>query len=485
VHLTFIKAFGILLALTILVLVFVTLACVAAWVNRPPLVVKPPGLAALEASEDRRFQQFLEDIQPERLAVSLQTEPPVDPGAPRPAETRLYNNLLDNLLSGLHYYYRLSEDTQPSVFVTSWDADTGARVLGNARLLALEYNTSYLLTLTLYRSLHKKTVFDSDLEFVRNRVAAIFEEDWHTVLEWPLGVYFDLVALWEITGEEQYSQWAERYAVGRGPEDVNTPLFKARTLAWQYQYDSPRIASPVYFYYAALLADWGRRNDPTYMDQARTLFAGLRNLLHDPRYNLMWKQASVQPGGTRNLIQTFDTLENLTAIRAILEYAKATGDPTAISLARTMSNSLWGTDSPLLLRAPEPFPPSTYFGLYTAYDLGREAKRLDESELTIIQILLYEDAVLLNEQTRGELRADVDFLASWLEDLGPMYRQEINGYYNTYGENWGTPDQRLVSAKASIWMARALVWDEWYRYRTAQALAASPAELGETQPPGP
>lgn len=483
-HLDFIKALGILLSLTIIVLIFTTLAGAAAWVNRPPTVVKPAGLVALEAEEDREFQNLLRDILPPRSPGAFETEPPIDPNAPKPADTRLYNNLLDNLLSSLHYYYRVDEDTPPSVFVTSWDADTGARVLGNARLVALETNVSYLLTLELYRRLHRKALFDEDLEFVTQRTEAIFEEDWHTVLEWPLGVYFDLLTLHDLTGEEEYWLWAQRYAAGSGPEDANTPLFKARTLAWQYQYNSPRTGSPVYFYYAALLAEWGRRNDPAYINLARTMFAGLRELLYDPRYRMMYKQGSVQSDGSTNVIQTFDTLENLMAIRAILAYGKAAGDPTAVSLARTMLEGMWETGSPLLIHAPEPFPPSAYFGLYTAFDLGREAERLAPAEAAIVQILLYEVNVLVNEQTRGELRGDVDFLAGWLEDLGPLYSESVNGYYNTYRESWEEPEERLLSAKAAIWMARSLVWDEWYRYRTAQALAASPSELGQPETPG-
>jgi hypothetical protein len=188
---------------------------------------------------------------------------------------------------------------------------------------------------------------------------------------------------------------------------------------------------------------------------------------------MFWKQVSVPRDGStsRNIIQTFDTLEQLSAVRAILEYYKASGDPEALDLARAVLHGVWDTGSPLLIEAPENYPPSTFFGVYTAYDVDREAERFDEGEVTIDQILLYNANVMMNIKTSGEFRDDVDFLTSWLETAGPLYHEEANGFYTEYSEEWVIPDHRLVSSKAAIWMARTLAEDEWYRFNKVQTFA--------------
>ncbi len=478
-HLTFTRFAGTFLVLAAIVVVTAGLAAVAARLNTPPVVTKPVGLSALEAAENRDFEHLLNDIRPSFAPYEMETVPPIDPDAPVPSGTYLYNNLLDNLLSALHYYYRVPEDADPSTYVTSWDPDTGERVLSTGvRLPALEMDISYLLALEMYRTIHRKAVFDEDLENARQRVAAIFAEDWHTVKEWPLGPYFDLITLYELTEEEQYLQWAERYGAGDGSDDPNTPLAKARSLLFRYQHQLARQASPFYFHHAALLSDWGNRHDPALASQARTLFEGLRDMMYDARYKMLWKQVSVPQDGSsiRNIIQTFDTIEQLSAVRAILEYWRTSNDPEAVSLARAIMQGVWDEGSPLLIQPPEEYPPSTYFGLYTAYDVEREAERLTPTEKTIVQILLFETVVLLNEHTRGEFRGDVDFLASWLEDNGPLYRIHANGYYGTYDDDWADPEQPMVSAKASIWMSRAIARDEWYRFQRAQALTSTRPE---------
>lgn len=450
---------------------------VIAHINSPPRLARPTGLRAMEVAENIAFDRLLNDITPRFEAAETETHPPIDPGAPVPAGTYLYNNLLDNLLSSLHYYFRMPGDSESSEFVTSWDAETGRRVLSNAFLISLESNVSYLLTLETYRKLHMIAIFDEDLEATRERVREIFEGDWHTRPEWPLGPYFDLVRLYELTENEEYLRYAERYAMGDGPEDTNTPLFRAREMAFRIQYDQPRTANPFYFYHAALLADYGNRYDPELLNQARMMFEGLRDFLYDARYKLLWKQVSQsQAGGaSRNIIQTFDSLEQLSAIRGIVEYGKASGDPDALSLTRALLEGIWGMGSPLLIPAPEPYGEATYFGINTAYDVDRQAERLDPNEQVIVQILLYEAVVMVNEETRGEFRGDVDFLAAWLEDSGPVYRRFANGYYTEYEPIWEDPLEPMVSSKAAIWMSRALVADEWYRYRTARALTISGA----------
>jgi len=472
VHANFIRGLGTTLVLLAIAAVVTALTGADMLVNSPPVAVKPAGLSALEIAESRQLQELMNDINPRYSTEPQETEPPVDPNAPDPAGTYLYNNLLENLLNALHFYFTVPEDTPPVRFVVSWDVNTGERVLTDARLLSLEANVSHLLVLELYRSLHTKAIFDRDLEEARRRVEGIFAEDWHTVMEWPLGPYFDLVALWQITGNEKYLEWADRYGAGDGPGDRNTPLAKAKDLAIRFQNNLPRTANPFMFYHVALLAEWGSRNDPALLSPAKSLFQGLREFLYDGRYKMLAKQASVSADGRRNTIMTFDALEQLSAVRAIVEYWKVSGDPDAISLTKVLMGGIWGAGSPLLLPAPEPFPPTTFFGLYTAYDKDREAVRLDPDEKTIVQILLLESSILANEQTRGEFRGDIDFLSAWLEDNGPVYRRDANGYYTTYGDDWKDPERPMVSARAVLWMARALVEDEWYRFRTAQALTS-------------
>lgn len=477
-RITFFHGFGTTLVILVIAIVTAVITGIFAAVNSPPYPAKSEGLLTLEEKVDREFRTLVAHISSRAALPEVETLPPLDPDAPLPSGTYLYNNLLENLLSGLHFYFPVPEDTPSTIFVTSWDAETGNRVSAEFIVSSLEYNVNYLLTLELYRRLHAKAIFDEDLEYARARVHQIFSGELRTNAEWPIGAYFDLVELYELTGEESYLEYAEHFAVGNGPGDSDTPLTKAKNLAFKFNLNFARQASPVYFLYAALLADYGNRHDdPELIRMARSLFGGLKDILYDSRFRMLWKRAAVPADNSPNvnLTQTFSTLEQVFAIRAIIDYGRDSGDPEALSLARSILSGMWGEEanSPLLINAPPGWSETTYYGLSTAYDYDREAERMDPDEITIVQILFYLANVLVNEETRGEFRADVDFLSNWLEDNGPMYRRSANGYYITYEENWEDPEPATISSQASIWMARALAEDEWYRYRVAQALASS------------
>ncbi len=442
--------------------------------NAPPVPTKPDGLKALEENVNQEFLDLLARINARSNQFTIESHPPVDPDAPPPGDSYRYNNLLENQLSALHFYYRIPLDSPVAEFVASWDAETGQHVILEQWLLSVEYNVNYLLTLEMYRRLHAKTLFDEDLEFARQRVHDLLAEGWNPVADWPLGAYFDLVRLYEVTENDIYLEYANRFATGDNPGNSNTPLMKAKSLAFKYSQNLPRQASPVYFYHAALLADYGNRHDPALLNAARNLFTGIKDLLYDSRFKMFWKQGSVSQEGTLNLIQTIDTLEQVSAIRAIMEYGRASGDPEALSLVRSVLDGIWGggSNSPLWLEPPPGLSENTYFGLYTAYDHDREAERLDPAKKTLNQILFFLANIFANREARGEFRGDVDFLASWLESNGPIFRRDANGYYQQYGDDWSDPEQPSVSAQASIWMARALVEDEWYRHQVAQALTS-------------
>jgi hypothetical protein len=466
------RALGITLAILVLAGIFSLLTIAANKVYGPPVIEKPDVLVSLERWEGREFDQLLVDALTWPMPDEMETIPPVDPDAPPPASTRLYNNQLENLLSSLHYFYRLSGDDSPSEYVIGWDPEDGGRVVTTATLFSIETNISYLLTLEMYRKMHAKAVFDEDLEYARKVVDDLFAMTWRTALEWPLGPYFDLVALYDLTGNEKYLEYSRRYGGGDGINDYNTPLTKARTLAVAYQRNRPGNASPFYFLHAALLADWGKRYDPSMVDQARTVFRGLRRDLLDTRYNLFWKQSSTagDGSGAKTVIQTFDSLEQLTAVRAILLYAKSSSDPEGLALGKAVMEGIWDEDSPLQYKPPADLPQSAFWGIYTAYDMQREAERLDTGERTIIHVLLLEDMVLLNELTRGEYRGEVDFLSQWMEDSGPLYDQQLNGFYTLYKGQYEPVEGSNLDSKSAIWMARALVQDEWYRYRSVRDL---------------
>ena len=446
--------------------------------NSPPFAGKSLGLIALEEKVDRDFKELLAHINARGNIGELETVPPLDPDAPIPSGTYLYNNLLENLLSSLHFFFTVSPDTPPSEYVTAWDAETGERVMTEFLLPSIESNVNYLLTLELYRKLHAKAVFDQDLEYARERVRQQFELEWHTTMDWPLGSYFDLIELYYLTGNETYEQYAERFAVGDGPDDANTPLNRARELAFRFNLNFARQASPFHFYYAALLADYGNRHDdPDMIRMARSLFSGLKDILYDTRFKMLYKRASVPSDNSTsiNLVQTFDTLEQVNAIRAIIEYGRASGDPEADSLARSVLDGMWGQEesSPLLIKPPQGLPETTFFGVYTGYDHEREAERMDPDEAIIDQILFFYINVLVNREFQGQFRINIENLDRWMEDSGPIYRRNANGYYLLYGEDWTDPERPMVSSQASIWMARALVEDEWYRYTVAQSLTLS------------
>ncbi|MCX6646164.1 MAG: hypothetical protein NTY09_07395 [bacterium] len=477
-RITFISGLGTVLLLLVFAGIFATATGVFADRNSPPYVAKPQGLVALEEKTDSDFKALLANITARGDIGQIETVPPVNPDAPLPSGTYLYNNLLENLLSGLHYFYPVPGDTPSSVFVSSWDAENGDRVVSDFMLPALENNVNYLLTLELYRKLHAKAIFDQDIEYARARVNQQFAADWHTTVDWPLGVYFDLIELYKVTDDETYLGYAERFAVGDNPDDANTPLTRAKEIAFKFNLNFARQSSPFHFYYAALLADYGNRhNDPSLVTTARSLFTGLKNMLYDTRYKMLWKRATVPEDNSTNvnLVQTFDTLEQVSAIRAIVEYGRASGDPEAASLAKSILDGMWGEvgASPLLIEAPQGMPETTYYGLYTAYDRDREAERSNPNEITIDQILFHYVNILVNEEFQGQFRESIDFLENWLEDNGPMYSRSANGYFVTYGENWTPPERPMVSSQASIWMARALAEDEWYRYNVAQSLATS------------
>jgi hypothetical protein len=483
VRLHFNRVIGILLSIFGLGIIFYGIAAISAGQPRwHPTGVRSEGLIAMEMAQNRQTQNLIDSITTRAGSnTTVQTEPPVIPNAPRPGETRLYNNPLDNLLSSLHYYYRVPESEAPSKFVVAWDPHTGDRVLGDAWLLALESNLSYLISLEIYKKLRSKAVFDEDLKFARDRVDSAFIETWHTNPEWPLGTYFDLMQLYDITGEEKYLKWADQFANGNGADDPLTPLNKAKSLAIKFQFGAARQASPIFFLHAALLADWGKRHDPAMINQARFLFSGLKSMLFDPRNNMLWKQSTVATDGSsqRNLIQTFNTIEQFTAIRAILAYGKASGDPESISFAKLLMQGTWGASSPMQVKAPENMPPNTFYGLYTGMDIDREAERMRPEEETIAQVLLFETNVLLNQATSGEFRNDVDFLVNWMETSGPIYREYENGYYTFYKDFWQDPENPMISSKAAIWMSKGLAEDEYYKFQTAKAI------IGQAEKPAP
>jgi hypothetical protein len=483
VHLHFNRVIGILLSIFGLGILFYGIAAISAGQPRwHPTGMRSEGLIAMEMAQNRQTQSLIDSITNRTATGStVQTEPPVDPKAPRPGETRLYNNSLDNLLSSLHYFYRVPEGEAPSKFVIEWDPKTGDRVLGDAWLLSLESNLSYLISLEIYHRLRSKAVFDEDLAIARQRVDTAFADTWHTNPDWPLGTYFDLMQLNEITGEDKYVKWADQFANGNGPDDTYTPISKAKALAMKFQFGAARQASPILFLHAALLADWGKRHDPAMLNQARSLLSGLRGMLFDSRHNMLWKQSTVSTDGStqRNLIQTFNTIEQFTAIRAILAYGKASGDPESVSLAKLLMQGTWGAESPLQIKPPESMPARTFYGLYTAMDIDREAERMRPEEETLAQVLLFETNVLLNQATSGEFRNDVDFLMNWMDTSGPIYREYVNGYYTFYKDFWIDPDNPMVSAKAAIWMSRGLAEDEYYKYNTTRAI------VSQTEKPTP
>jgi len=468
-----IKGFGAVLMLLAITVVITAVAAFAAFLNPPPVGVKPDGLAAMSEKQNLVVTDLIEDA---NLRPGPVIEEPlqVGEGTPSPGDTRVFRSLSDNLLNSLHYYYKLDEDSPPSEFVMKWQAEEGGRRTGTARLIAMEYDISYLLALEIYRSLHPVAIFDEDLEYLRKKVDDIFAEDWHTMQEWPLGIYFDLMELHEFTGEEKYREYAVRYAAGDGPNDNLTPLVKAKNFAYLFQFDAPRQASPVYFYYAAFLADWANRYDETLMTQSDALFAGLMDFLYDPRFKLFYKKVSTTSGGvtsTWNITETYSTLEQIEAVRAILKYYEESGNAEALSLARAVMRGVWDTDSVLLQDTPPEYGENKFFGLYTAYDHGREARRLVPTEVTLNHILLYNALVQLNAATNNEFRNDLEFLSTWLEDVGPLYSPHVNGYYIGYEEGWTlTEEYNWISAKAAIWMARSLVEDELYQYEAQQII---------------
>lgn len=440
-----------------------------------PRAQKPEGLVALEKTESRELQSVLEDLRPAFSPMEIETTRPVDPNAPTPGSTRLYNNLLDNLLSSLHYFYRMPEGSKTGEYVLSWKPDDGSRVVTEASLFALESDLSYLIPLEIYSKLRAKVIFEEDRDYLRARIGDALSQEWGPMADWDIGPYFDFLQLYELTGDERYIQWADKYAEGMGANDVNSPLNMARGLGSRASAKAARTASPFYFLHAAMLADWAKRHDPALMPLARDFFNDLQDVLYDPRYKLLWKQVSINSNNSsnRNVTQVFDTLEQLTAVRGMILYYEASGDTAALSLARGVMEGVWGPNSPLLMTPPEDLPANTFYGLYTAFDVGREAKRSEPGELIIDQIFLYETTVLLNSATGGEYRRDLSFLEGWFENAGPIYREEINGYYTFYGENWSETDDQYISAKAAIWMARGLAEDEYYRFQGAHAMAES------------
>jgi len=458
-----------------MVLTVVSMVAVA-W-NSPPRVVKPAGFQAMEDAEQADLDQWLFQLY-RRSGESTVEWVSTDSDTPPPAASRQYRDLIDNLLLSLKYYYKLNDEYAPSEFVSSWSAGTGERIVSNARLLSLETHVNYLLTLEMYRKVHSKAVFDNDLEYARQKVDDIFSEEWHTQFSWPLATYFDLMDLYEITGEEKYLEYAERYGAASDRTDPNSPYAFALEQSFKIYSDIPRTVTPFNFYHAALLADYGARYDDLPLQtQAKSMFDGIRDQLYDPRYKMLWKQASVSTPGssTANYTRTFDALEQFNAIRGIVEYYKVTGDPDAISLARALVEGIWGLGSKMLIHPPQGLSEGTFYGLYTAYDVEREAERLDQNEQTIVQILLYDAMVLVNEVTRGELRDSIDFLVSWLETNGPVYRPEANGYLATYDEVWEVPEDPRVSGNAAIWMSKAIARDEWYRMQRAAGIAIEAA----------
>jgi len=443
---------------------------IAAKLNPPPVGVKPDGLDVMQERQNFMVTDLIDDTS-YRYTEMIDTPVPLRSDVPLPSETRRFRSLEDNLLNSLHNYYKLPEEYPASEFVTKWRADEGSYMTeGNARLLALENNIAWLISLEIYRDLHPVAIFDEDLEYARRQIDAIFDEDWHTVETWPVGVYFDLIRLYEFTGNDKYLDHAERFVAGDGPDDLHTPLAYAKGLAHRFQFGSARSATPFNFFHAALLADWANRHDEVLMVQADAFFDGLQNWLYDSRFKLLYKRVASQSiGPGLNITETFSTLDQLIGIIAILEYWERTDNPEALSLARAVMKGVYDSESMLSQTAPEQYAASTFYGLYTTYDHGRDAFRFEPGEATMVHVLLFKAMIRLNSATTGAYRSDIEFLESWMEDAGPLYSQYVNGYYVAYDEGWIVNEENnWISSKAAIWMARALVEDDLYRSDRAQ-----------------
>ncbi len=391
--------------------------------------VKPEALVKVEQAEMEATIQA-EVTSKEKVILKLEDlgfEPPSRKDVRLPADTLAYNSKIENLLLLLHEYYFMSEERMLDESVEFVDRDTGYVKTGikgdaNYALGHVGKHVKYLLALAKYKRLNPTmSIFDDDYDRMNSLVRKIFETH-PAQTRYTMESFFDLVELYQITGDSRYWTYADYInKVGR-----LTQTAEQRSLLEQRQ--AARTLSPTFFNDVVLLQIYAEKGDPLYVQAARTLYDGLIAADYNDKYKMFYTQLTYGQAGNTNAkaIGSYKTTELAVALNRMMDYYEQTKDEAILDKVKEIMAPFIDQTTPLF---------DFEHGLF--YDKFNESKSQYEFEpkRPDVNLLLYSALVRY-------LRYFDDYnylkLVQGISDLihDRAYDEAYNGFYSQYDFEW-------------------------------------------------
>ena len=389
---------------------------------------KPMELALWDRREQEETAAAIANIDPGPSGDHLKElgfEPkPSEALLPRDTSRGIYK--ATNLLNFLHYYYFFDDEERIlEESVEFVDRDTGYIKTGTKNLPKIQFGTlskhiKYLLVLAKYRMLHPtKPIFDDDYNRMSKIVKEFFDNPQGGV-QYDVDAYFDLIELYEITGDERFSQYADTIdASGRWAQ-------KGEGYAMQIQNKSPRTISPIYMNSVVILQLMANRGKALKAHSASVLLNGIVDDTYSQAHRMFYTSSSVARQGNigGSAIDKFYTIEQAVALRKMMEYYEITGDDKTKSLIDEIVQWITIYNSDLI--------DIDNLGFYTSFSEGssvhKEGKKRADVNLLMYRALRY--YMLYDSGIKNFVRAFSDVITNYI------YDEEYNGFYTSYSPAW-------------------------------------------------
>lgn len=406
-----------------LVIALITMAVAGPGYDAP---IKPTSLAEWDQEElDKAKDQASPVFTPSELLEDKGFEPPFMENALKPRETAFSSRKADNLLNLLHYYYFLDESRMLTESVEYVARDTGYIKIDdkhdtNYQLSHTGKHVKYLLTLEKYSSLHPTiAVFEEDYNRMNALVKEIFETHPPNVV-YGEETFFDLVELYELTGEGRYLDYAD-YINQAGAWEITA---EARSLMEQGR--APRSLTPIFLSSVIILQHYADRGKPLHVQAARLLYDGIIKACYNGNYKMFYLKATYNRPDNEGLqaIQQFKVGDLAVALHRMMDYYDITGDEGILVLVDEIINSIDTGESDLIDLNNRLF--------YTKY-LEKGSAYKDEDKRADVNLLMYSaiHRYLKYDSKYDSLRMVIQDL---VDDI--VYDKEYNGFYSRYDSEW-------------------------------------------------
>ncbi len=406
-----------------LVIAFITMAVAGPGSDAP---AKPTSLAEWDQKESEEAKEAAGMVfTPSEQLEGLGFEPPYMENALKPRETAFSSRKADNLLNLLHYYYFLDEGRMLTESVEYVARDTGYIKIGdrgdvNYQLSHTGKHVKYLLALVKYHKLHPTiVVFDEDYDRMNALVKDIFESHPPNVV-YGEETFFDLVELYELTGEGRYLDYTDYINQAGGWEIV------AEARALMEQNRVPRPLTPIFMSSVLILQHYAERGKPLHVQTARLLYDGIIKACYNDNYKMFYLKATYNRPGNMGLqaIQQFKAGDLAVALLGMMKYYDATGDEEILAFVDEIIKPIGNWESDLIDRENILF--------YTKY-LDKGSAYKDEDKRADVNLLLY-SAIHRYLKYDTEYEDLVDSLKYLIDNI--IYSSEYNGFFSRYDSTW-------------------------------------------------